>query len=96
MVPPLSGNTSLLRNFTTTLRHGPTTGMILEEPRTLPATGFSLINSEQLVEEEELPDYKADWFYPVDLGQIFQGRYRILAKFGFGSSSTSWLARDLE
>ncbi|KAL3495112.1 kinase-like protein [Aspergillus germanicus] len=42
------------------------------------------------------PDYKADWFYPVELGQIFQGRYQVLAKFGFGSSSTSWLARDLE
>ncbi|OGM47747.1 putative protein kinase [Aspergillus bombycis] len=44
--------------------------------------------------EEELSDYKEDRFYPVRLGEAFQGRYQVIAKFGFGSSSTSWLARD--
>ncbi|KAL3443875.1 hypothetical protein BJX65DRAFT_284268 [Aspergillus insuetus] len=85
MIELLSGNTLSLRNFTATLRHGATTGKILEEPRILPATGFSFIDCEQRVEEKELPDYKADWFYAGDLGKIFQGRYQTLAKFGFGS-----------
>lgn len=67
----------------------------LEEPRSLPASGFTTINTDQLVEEEELPDYQADRFYPIQLGMIFQNRYQIVAKFGFGSSSTTWLARDL-
>ncbi|KAL2793263.1 kinase-like domain-containing protein [Aspergillus keveii] len=60
------------------------------------ANCLRFIDSEQRVEEKELPDYKADWFYSVELGQVFQGRYQILAKFSFGSSSTSWLARDLD
>ncbi|OAX78133.1 CMGC/SRPK protein kinase [Emergomyces africanus] len=66
-----------------------------EKPRTLPVTGFDNIEIDQLVEEEELPDYKADRFYPARLGEVFQNRYQIIAKLGFGSSSTIWLARDL-
>jgi hypothetical protein len=68
----------------------------VEMPRTLPAAGFPTIQSGQLVEEEELPDYKPDRFYPVRLGEIFRGRYQAIAKLGFGTSSTTWLARDLK
>ncbi|EFE35053.1 uncharacterized protein ARB_06009 [Trichophyton benhamiae CBS 112371] len=67
-----------------------------EQPRSLPASGFQTVDAAQLVEEEELPDYKADRFYPVHLGEVFQGRYQVLGKLGFGSSSTVWLARDLK
>lgn len=66
-----------------------------EEPRSFPTSSFSLIDQGQKVEEEELPDYIADRFYPVRLGEVFQGRYQTIAKLGFGSSSTIWLARDL-
>lgn len=68
----------------------------LEEPRSLPTSGLQTIEADQLVEEEELPDYRADRFYPVRLGEVFQCRYQIIAKLGFGSSSTTWLARNLE
>jgi hypothetical protein len=67
----------------------------VEMPRTFPTVGFPNIQSGQLVEEEELPDYKPDRFYPVQLGEIFRGRYQAIAKLGFGTSSTTWLARDL-
>lgn len=67
----------------------------LEEPLSLPTSGFTTINTDQLVEEEELPDYRADRFYPIQLGTIFRNRYQLVAKLGFGSSSTTWLARDL-
>lgn len=67
-----------------------------EEPRSLPTSGPSLIDQSQKVEEEELPDYVADRFYPVRLGEVFHGRYQTIAKLGFGSSSTIWLARDLK
>ncbi|GCB17533.1 abhydrolase domain-containing protein C22H12.03 [Aspergillus awamori] len=50
---------------------------------------------DEKVEEEELPDYEARRFYPVRLGEIFQNRYQVGAKLGFGSSSTTWLSRDL-
>lgn len=46
----------------------------LEEPRSLPTTGFKGIEADQRVEEEELPDYKVDRFYPVRLGEVFQGQ----------------------
>ncbi|KAE8134921.1 kinase-like protein [Aspergillus pseudotamarii] len=68
----------------------------LEKARSLPTDGFKNIETSQLVEEEELPDYRADRFYPVRLGGIFQKRYQIVAKLGFGTSSTTWLARDLK
>lgn len=66
-----------------------------EEPRSFPISGFSLIDQNQKVEEEELPDYVADRFYPVRLGEVFHDRYQTIAKLGFGSSSIIWLARDL-
>ncbi|KAK2806624.1 hypothetical protein FQN51_006590 [Onygenales sp. PD_10] len=66
-----------------------------EEPQEFPTSGFESIEADRLVEEEELPDYKADRFYPVRLGEVFNGRYQTIAKLGFGSSSTIWLARDL-
>ncbi|KAI1908253.1 hypothetical protein LOZ12_005457 [Ophidiomyces ophidiicola] len=67
-----------------------------EKPRVLPLSGFKTIEADELVEEEELPGYQASHFYPVHLGQVFQDRYQVLAKFGFGTSSTTWLARDLQ
>ncbi|EZG08045.1 CMGC/SRPK protein kinase [Trichophyton rubrum CBS 735.88] len=67
-----------------------------EQPRSRPASGFQTVDAAQLVEEEELPDYKADRFYPVRLGLVFRGRHQVLGKLGFGSSSTVWLARDLK
>ncbi|KAL3471588.1 hypothetical protein BJX99DRAFT_263087 [Aspergillus californicus] len=67
----------------------------LEKPRELPTVGFPTIQTDQLFEEEDLSDYKPDRFYPVELGEILQGRYQTIAKLGFGTSSTTWLARDL-
>ncbi|KAJ9300623.1 hypothetical protein DTO271G3_1787 [Paecilomyces variotii] len=67
-----------------------------EKRRVFPTSGFKTVESGQLVEEEELPDYRADLFYPVQQGEVFQDRYQVIAKFGFGTSSTTWLARDLK
>jgi hypothetical protein len=47
------------------------------------------------LEEELLPYYNAEHFYHVQTGEIFNHRYQTIAKLGFGSSSTVWLARDL-
>ncbi|KAK2802667.1 hypothetical protein FQN50_007275 [Emmonsiellopsis sp. PD_5] len=67
----------------------------IENPQEFPTSGFESIEPDRPVEEEELPDYKADRFYPVRLGEVFNDRYQTIAKLGFGSSSTTWLARDL-
>lgn len=65
------------------------------EPRTFPSHGFDIIDKNQLIEEEEMPEYKPEHFYPVRLGEVFHDRFQIMTKLGFGSSSTIWLARDL-
>ena len=66
------------------------------EPRAFPSQGFGVVAEDKPFEEENLPDYQADHFYPARLGQIFNDRYQTVAKLGYGSSSTLWLARDLE
>ncbi|KAL1305508.1 hypothetical protein AAFC00_002379 [Neodothiora populina] len=48
-----------------------------------------------LIEEETLPHYHPHHFLSVRLGQVFGERYEVLAKLGFGSESTVWLAKDL-
>ncbi|KAJ9234302.1 hypothetical protein DTO169E5_6646 [Paecilomyces variotii] len=68
----------------------------MEKRRVFPTSRFKTVEPDQLVEEEELPDYQADRFYPVQLGEVFQDRYQVLTKLGFGTSSTAWLARDLK
>ena len=46
------------------------------------------------VEEEILPHYSPQNYCPVTIGQVFDKRYKVLAKLGFGSESTTWLAQD--
>ncbi|OAA66925.1 protein kinase domain-containing protein [Niveomyces insectorum RCEF 264] len=59
-------------------------------------TGFDDIAHKQPIEEETMPEYSAEHFYPVRLGEIFHDRFQTVAKLGYGSSSTIWLARDLQ
>lgn len=56
---------------------------------------YDLIDPGVLIEEEKLYDYKAEHYYPVKIGEIYQGRYSIIGKLGYGTSSTVWLCRDL-
>ncbi|EEU37263.1 uncharacterized protein NECHADRAFT_92250 [Fusarium vanettenii 77-13-4] len=63
--------------------------------RTFPSKGFQLLPASRKLEEETLPDYRAERFYPVKLGEVFASRYQAVAKLGFGTTSTVWLCRDL-
>jgi serine/threonine-protein kinase SRPK3 len=58
--------------------------------------GFDIISMEEEIEEETVPDYKAERFYPAHLSDVFKSRYQVTAKLGFGTGSTIWLCRDLE
>lgn len=51
------------------------------------------IPQNQLIEEELLLDYAEEDFYPVKVGDVYNNKYRIVAKLGFGRASTVWLAR---
>lgn len=57
-------------------------------PRILPA--------DVLIEEERVPGYRPEFYYPADPGQVLNNRYKILTKIGWGTASTVWLAEDLE
>ncbi len=46
------------------------------------------------IEEETIPGYDAKQFYPANPGDTLHGRYKLLAKLGWGSFSTVWLGKD--
>lgn len=48
------------------------------------------------IEEETMPRYCPRRYYPVHIGQTFDNRFLIIAKLGYGTSSTVWLARDIQ
>jgi hypothetical protein len=48
------------------------------------------------IEEETLMQYRPERFLPVRVGDILHSRYRVVAKLGFGTSSTVWLCHDIE
>lgn len=64
-------------------------------PRVFPTSGFKLLDQSIELEEETLPTYQPEKYYPVSQGEILNGRYQTLAKLGFGVTSTVWLAIDL-
>ncbi|KAF2453084.1 kinase-like domain-containing protein [Lineolata rhizophorae] len=47
-------------------------------------------------EEETLPWYKPEQFYPVRIGETLNSTYKVLGKLGYGAYSTSWLCRNLK
>ncbi|KZF22425.1 kinase domain protein [Xylona heveae TC161] len=65
------------------------------QPRVFSSSGFTNIDLSKPIEEETLPDYLAERYYPVHIGEIYNSRYQVVTKLGFGSSSTVWLCRDL-
>ncbi|MCI4380589.1 hypothetical protein PGIGA_G00241710 [Pangasianodon gigas] len=48
-------------------------------------------------EEQENPaDYCRGGYYPVKIGDLFNGRYHVVRKLGWGHFSTVWLCWDLQ
>jgi hypothetical protein len=63
--------------------------------REFPYEGFQVIDPDVKVEEERLPFYQRQNYYPMRIGQIVQDQFQVVAKLGFGTTSTVWLSRDL-
>lgn len=57
--------------------------------RTFPNSGFKVINNVEKLEEENWEWYEPGLYYPVRIGQVFQSRYQVLGKLGYGSRSTA-------
>ncbi|KAJ5562376.1 hypothetical protein N7535_003171 [Penicillium sp. DV-2018c] len=56
---------------------------------------FVRLPVERPIDEETLPHYDPEHFYPVHIGDVFDGRYRVTGKLGFRAYATSWLCQDL-
>ncbi|KAF5659973.1 serine threonine kinase [Fusarium circinatum] len=52
------------------------------QPGDLPR-GFERIDSSVLVEEERLPFYRRQDYYPMRIGQVSHGTYQVVAKLGY-------------
>ncbi|SPJ74156.1 related to dis1-suppressing protein kinase dsk1 [Fusarium torulosum] len=70
-------------------------GPAAQLPRVFPSTGFKKIDPTLLVEEENLPSYRREDYYPIRIGQVIERNYQVVAKLGYGTTSTVWLSRDL-
>ncbi|GIK07106.1 hypothetical protein Aspvir_002761 [Aspergillus viridinutans] len=64
-------------------------------PRLFPTSGWDHIDPSIPIEEETIPTYRPEKFYPVHIGEVFNHRYQVVGKLGYGSSATVWLCRDL-
>ncbi|XP_077368824.1 SRSF protein kinase 3-like [Festucalex cinctus] len=47
-------------------------------------------------EQEDPSDYRKGGYYPVTIGDLFNGRYHVVRKLGWGHFSTVWLCWDLQ
>ncbi|KAJ4313429.1 hypothetical protein N0V84_009408 [Fusarium piperis] len=66
------------------------------QPKVFPTVGFETLPTDKPIEEENLPNYKAERYYAARIGQVLQDRYQIVGKLGFGGGSTVWACRDLK
>lgn len=82
--------TSLLRWARTAIKRGPSP--VLQ----FPTSGFKVIKPSQILEEERFEEFKKGNYFPVNIGDILSSKYQVVGKLGFGTTSTVWLARELE
>lgn len=54
----------------------------------------SLYGSDE--EQEDVSQYCRGGYHPVVIGDVFDNRYRVIRKLGWGHFSTVWLCRDIE
>lgn len=69
-------------------------GTALTQPFIPRTSGYRTVDSTVKLEEERMPAFSRKLYYPVNIGEIHNGRYQIITKLGFGSSSTVWLCVD--
>ncbi|KND89186.1 Serine/threonine-protein kinase SRPK [Tolypocladium ophioglossoides CBS 100239] len=66
-------------------------------PLKFPTAGFDVIPATELLEEERFDEFQTGTYYPVNIGDVVaSNKYQVLGKLGFGSTSTVWLARNLQ
>lgn len=56
--------------------------------------GSSVYGSDE--EQEDPGQYYRGGYHPIVIGDVFDNRYRVIRKLGWGHFSTVWLCRDTE
>ena len=51
-------------------------------------------NSSDNEEQEDPKDYCKGGYHPVNIGDVYHGRYSVIRKLGWGHFSTVWLCWD--
>jgi len=69
---------------------------IVSSPITSSSQAPRILPVDVLVEEERVPGYRPEFYYPANPGEVLNNRYKILTKVGWGTASTVWLAEDLK
>jgi len=59
-----------------------------------PASGSEDRSDDSGSEDEGQQDYVKGGYHPVQLGELYNSRYRVLSKLGWGQFSTVWLCKD--
>ncbi|RAL14126.1 uncharacterized protein BO97DRAFT_433244 [Aspergillus homomorphus CBS 101889] len=59
------------------------------EPHVFPTSGWENIDPCVPVEEESIPTYRPENFYPVRIWEVSNHRYQVVGKLGYGSSATT-------
>ncbi|WEW61697.1 hypothetical protein PRK78_007189 [Emydomyces testavorans] len=67
----------------------------MSSPLKFPDSGFDIVDASENIEEETIPNYNPENYYPAHIGQVLADRYQIVGKLGYGVTSTVWLGRDL-
>ncbi|XP_030330150.1 LOW QUALITY PROTEIN: SRSF protein kinase 3 [Strigops habroptila] len=65
-----------------------------EPPHPLPLLSEGLLGLDE-GEQEDPRDYCKGGYYPVRIGDLFNGRYHVVRKLGWGHFSTVWLCWDV-
>lgn len=81
---------SLLKWATKALRRAPSPALCF------PTTGFETVRASEVLDEERFEQFRQGQYYPANIGDVLGSKYQIVGKLGFGTTSTVWLARDLE
>ncbi|TGO22271.1 hypothetical protein BPAE_0175g00150 [Botrytis paeoniae] len=63
-------------------------------PLRFPTTRYELISDAQSLDEELLEEFKRGLYYLVNIGDVFLSKYQVVAKLGYGVTSTVWLAQS--
>ncbi|KAL4914955.1 kinase-like domain-containing protein [Aspergillus aurantiobrunneus] len=80
----------LMKWATNALRRG------ASPPMCFPTSGFETVHPSEVLDEERFEQFKQGQYYPANIGKVISSKYQVIGKLGFGTTSTVWLARDLE